>query len=554
MNGARVSAKQPRLATSAAPKRPGSVLRAALRKVFQLFVSSNMGLALTRRIVVWTVFLLVIGRQALNADPAGWSAHTQAIFVGFFVDQNPLSVLLALLALIVFAAQILFTPDVLRPLILLLAPYLLALQFVAIYLQDIFELEHVEVARRYILQSALGAEYDRIHIRSGSIDPKQLDSPLIQIGGPGWVQVELDSAALFETADGSTRVIGPTVAGMHYAFIRGFERLREVIDLREMTTDAMTMNGRSRDGIPVVAKDVRLVYSVQRGNQKASMEKPYPFVDEAIQQLVFQQTSTVTSGGPKYVTIDDYWKQTYKRWSGTMPGLIQSALSEFVSEHNLSEFLANIGKIELEAIQRLENAVRQTGKAAAGSIEDTQTLTKNQSEVDQEALKFTPRTDITNLFYDFTSGFPKRAENRGVQLGWIGVGTWGTPASAQLISENHLEAWRISRENYLRGHPQTLEHLREDARVQELQNLIHRVILLTYQKASDEDLPPETIAQKLMLAYREQVKAAWDISEREREKSPEAAKVSEALTKALRILNGFLSHKVNKKPAEPPPS
>ena len=509
-----------------------------LPRILRAVLSSNKTAANVRRALVWGIFWIVFLLRMWRSNPGGWIDHTRAIFIAFF-SANFVGGVAAALNMVWFAITRLFSPVVLVPVLILLAPFLLAWQIAAIYLQDIFELEHVWVARRYLMQATLAEEYAKINTRAGTIDPKNIDSPLIQIGGPGKIQVELDSAALFEKADGTCRVVGPTVDAKD-SFIEGFERLREVIDLRDLATDALTITCRSRDGIPVIAKDVRLVASVNRGKQTATLEKPFPFEEDAIRQLVFQQTNAVTPGQPRTLSLEDYWKQTHKRWSGTMPGLISGALGDFVSEHNLSEFLANIGKVELESLARLEAEIR----AASSTIAPVEGETTGPEE-SPEQPKFTPRSKLTSLFYDFTSVFPKRAENRGVQLGWVGVGTWSTPASAELISKNHLEAWKISRENYLRGHEEVLEQLREDARLQELQNLVHKTLLANFKAARDQDLLPEEVVHKLLVAYREQFIAAWELYERDRKADSQAVEPPEKLAEALRILNGFLSHRIS---------
>jgi hypothetical protein len=488
-----------------------------------------------RRNTVWIGLLLIWIYLTWHANPEAWTLILQNFFVTTFRAGNVPTAIYALNALAIYSLKLIFAANVIRPILVLLAPFLLAWQFAAIYLQDIFELEDVRTARRFIAQLALAGQNERIHIRAGSIKPDEEQSSVIQIGGPGKVQVELDSAALFERSNGEPFVVGPSSR-----FIDGFDRLREVIDLRDMMTDSMTNISRSRDGIPVIAKDIRLIYSVLRANKKASLERPYPFQEKAIRDLVYQQTTTVKPGGPKKISNTDYWRQTYKRWSGSMPGLIRGSLNDFVSEHPLSEFLANIGEVELERLQRLEEEIRLASETMAPG--DNPDAPGNAEEPNSPS--FTARAAMTNLFYDFTSGFPKKAENRGVQLEWIGVGTWSTPASAKLINESHLEAWRISRENYLRGHPEALRQIQEAACLQELQNLIQEVPLATYREARDAEIPAPEIIRRLLLAYREAIKTAWDLFERDKKSSREAPDIPEKLTRTLRILNGLLAHYV----------
>ncbi len=539
MNGAQPLSRG-KIETVSPPQQTlGESFNSLLKKFLFSLVDSRETPARVRKIILWVIFWLFLIFLLLKSDPAGWSSHVRTFFVTLFVTGNAKDVLFAPFDLLFFTIKTVLALNVSGPMIVLLAPFLIARQMIAIYLQDIFELDHTQIARKYIMQSALASEYERINIHSGTIDPKRIDSPLVQIGGPGRVQVELDSAALFEKPDGTARVVGPTVGRNKTVFIEGFERLREVIDLHDISVGPLTTVGRSRDGIPVSAKDVRMRFSVQRGNQKPTLEKPHPFVEEAIHLLVYRQSSFVIHGQPNVVSRDDYWKQNYRRWGNAMPVLINTALTDFVSEHNLSEFLANTGKLELEALQRLEKEIQKTGKSTAPS--ETERI---QSQPGSKTPEFTTRSKITNLFYDFASGFSKKADNRGVQLEWIGVGTWETSASEELINKNHLEAWRISRENYLRGHPKTLERLREEARLQRLQDIINKVLLESYRSVRQENLGPERVSFKLLIVFREQLLAAYDLYERDRKNNPGAEEVPFKLTEALRILNGFLAYRI----------
>ena len=57
----------------------------------------------------------------------------------------------------------------------------------------------------------------------------------------------------------------------------------------------MTVDGRSKDGIHVKANDVRLIFSVYRGpkdpNGGTEYSQPYPYTQEAIQNLVYQHNT-----------------------------------------------------------------------------------------------------------------------------------------------------------------------------------------------------------------------------------------------------------------------
>ncbi|HEY6073284.1 MAG TPA: hypothetical protein VIV15_07825, partial [Anaerolineales bacterium] len=108
-------------------------------------------------------------------------------------------------------------------------PYWAAVHAASLYLADIFEIP-VDIARNFIGQVALGGSGELAAIQDGEFLDKE-DSRIHAIGGPGFVTVDRNSAALFEKRDGRPHVIGPTVYGP--ARLDGFERFRSVIDLRD---------------------------------------------------------------------------------------------------------------------------------------------------------------------------------------------------------------------------------------------------------------------------------------------------------------------------------
>ncbi len=122
----------------------------------------------------------------------------------------------------------------------------------------------------------------------------------------------------------------------------------------------------------------------------------------------------------------------------------------------------------------MEETIAETSVRIAGGGETSSTLRL-------EPGKFIPRTNISNLFQDVE--FAKVQQKKGFQLHWIGVGTWDTPDTG--ILENHRQAWLLSRDNAMRGNPQKLMEIEEDARMQELLRLIQEV-LASFQSSDRE--------------------------------------------------------------------
>jgi len=452
------------------------LINAVLNRIFDLSPAK----AAQRMSYLVVMFLITGFLISLHTYPLGlWAKHLQDVFLYLLnpnyaasTNSDPLNEFLNFLIQIVTDAQTLqYFP-------IFLAPIFIALHLAALYLADIFELEDVEVARKFVWEVALSGSNETIRITQGKIAEQNLESPTYLIGGPGKVLVDLDSVALFERADGTPHVIGPTgkePGGK--ATIDGFERFRQAIDirdhhveLRDQDSKSPSVKSRSRDGIPITATDVRLMFSIYRGeNAKTSAESPYPFNKEAIERIVYKASSRVTP--------DQANPSTYEfSWFGNMTGLIRGRLSGFMNERNLTEYLASAGTPEFDKLKQREDTI----------AEQVRRLTQPTDEsASPKAAKsppaFTARYKITNLFSQFTEEFTKSARNNGVELHWIGVGTWKTPPEIEIVSEKHLEAWKLSQDNIKAGGAEAMNKAEGDAILGKMVSLIQKTPIEAYQ-------------------------------------------------------------------------
>jgi hypothetical protein len=406
----------------------------------------------------------------------GWSLLSYPVRWGVWRTE-PLSLLIDLGAAFFGAAS-------LRKVIVFFLGYWLAFRVAALYLDDVFELKDLSVAEGYIRQGAFASGYDLISIKEGAISPESRNSPIYRIGGPGSVQVHLENVALFEKIGGQPHIIG-SAAGI--ATLDSFERLRQVIDLRDQVLD-MTVTGRTRDGIRVTAKDVRLIFSVDRGFQQSDgrspLAQPYAFTEDAIKNLVYNHNS-----GP---------------WTLAMRSLIRGNLLRFIAQHTLSEFLASVNPREAIDLLNAPSGPLDLRRAAA-----PRGLTAAPAAGGGPEDDFIPRDQITNLFYNFTNGFHQDANDLGVALQWIGLGTWVTPS--EIIPDQHLEAWQISLHNQIIGNEMALQDVQREGRTKELLRLIREIPETAYVLQEAKTVAGEQINRELILTYRERLRNAWEI-------------------------------------------
>jgi hypothetical protein len=436
-----------------------------------------------------------------------WVGHIQDI-LGYLLNPNyvPLYPGNPFQNMIYYAFDALTDPHVLQYLPIFLAPFFIALQTAANYLTDVFELEDPGIARHFVSAVALTGSNQVMRITQGNVLESHNDLPIRRIGGPGRVLVDMDSAALFEKPDGTPHVIGPTgkEAGGK-ASLDGFERFRQSIDLRNQTIElrdtegrSATVLGRSSDGIPITASDVCFVFTVHRNGQTPSTDLPYPFDKDAIEKLVYKATSQVRPDLPNPSRFEP-------SWTGGMVGLVRSRLGAFMNDHRLIEYLASFGQPEVDRLNLGE----------AGTVESLKGLA-NPTESDlPEARKlqvrppFIPRDQIKfDLFGPFAADFTKAQSDRGVELYWIGTGTWMVPTEivpeTKIIPPQFIEAWTTSHENLQKAGDLASGYYEKEATVQKFVSLIQEIPVSRHTSATTK-VERDTLMIQLLDAYRSQL-------------------------------------------------
>jgi hypothetical protein len=256
--------------------------------------------------------------------------------------------------------------------------------------------------------------------------------------------------------------------------------LRRSIDLRDQK-EVFDIRGRSQDGIRVTAKDVSVVYSVYREHLESSYERPYPFQDpQAIENLVYQQGLGL--------------------WNVSVGSQIRGALLDFFAQHPLNEFLAMIQEPELRKSQEQELELMRESQRLAGF--DDPVAPPPIERVD--GIDYVSRPQLTDLFYNRAE---ESALARGVEIDWVGVGTWDF--LAQLIPARHQEAWRITHDNLMKNNPAAFNGLRWQHKINETLRMIQMVPIGTFKQVmSVPNIQVDDAIKALILAYYTQMREA----------------------------------------------
>ncbi len=381
-----------------------------------------------------------------------------------------------------------FDPWIILIIPIILLPFVLAYQRAVDYLVDIYELEDPEIAAKFIWQAAFASEYNTISVVEGKITEKDQNSPIVRIGGPGVVNVDFCSAVLFEKPNGRPHVIGPTykpppkknTLQKYFDKLKkklftqkklpsgnkvlgGFERYRYAKNLRNEALAPIDVNARTREGIPVIAKDVRMVYSIWRGNPSEEEKKAiYPFHKAAIPSFFYSASCTVSkilAGGCTISPVDP------------MPGIVKGALGNFVAERSLSEFLTAVGAPEKKALEERAKAYKREKDTLDRIANPTDVIDLSGKKF--QVPDFTPRYEANPLLSQFADEFSANNRQKGVTLHWLGAGTWVVPH--ETIAEKNEEAKAITKENRKNGSKEALDKVEKNANKEERLRLIRQV-------------------------------------------------------------------------------
>ena len=409
----------------------------------------------------------------------------------------------------------------------LITGFFIALNVTSTYLVDIFDLENLTTAQKYIFQAAFSAsEINCIHIENGSVKPEDQSSPILRIGGPGCVQINLENAVIFETIDGTPRICGPTLN--ENVYLEGFERIRRIIDLRDHTT-TLDVKSRTRDGIRLSINDIRLLFSVYRDDHLTNLTNPYAFNPESLYWLVYRHDSG--------------------NWTASLINLVKNELADFISQHSLAEILAAVGEPEINhyinyqkniglrmRVNRAHsrrylihrNLIQSKKINSPGHLpiyyrnkkhpkKANPVMGSNRYKINR--IDFSSRNRISKLFYkEFSNTFYQQAKNHGFKLNWINVGTWYSPG--QFIAEKHLEAWKISSQNEINRNPLVLAAKFENHRLTALADNIRQLPIQSFVRLKEKNLSDLEIEKRMINEYASKLKLGRELFLRKKGRVP----------------------------------
>ena len=149
-----------------------------------------------------------------------------------------------------------------------------------------------------------------------------------------------------------------------------------------------------------------------------------------------------------------------------------------------------------------------------------------------------PRTELSARFRKYGSEFSTKAQQLGLELHWIGVGTWKIPeeASGAAVNEKHLEAWQMNRENAERSDAPALERMTEEALLDGKLSLIQEVPISSHQRNQARYSDTGVLTECLLQDFWRQLGDALDVLYRTGIRTPELERLEQAELKIEALL------------------
>jgi hypothetical protein len=213
-----------------------------------------------------------------------------------------------------------------------------------------YSLADLSSAWRYLMASLFSFDLPILVIADGKPQIDSLGEPnLIQtIGGPGYLHIHPGNVVLLEGLDGQMRVLG---AGHH--FITRLERVKEVFSLEERYAQVEKIAATSRDGLEVIARDIRYRYQLDSGKYGDSglgrtPENPYPFSEQAVIQAVYNRTLDASGLG---------------EWHTGVNALVESLIADYIRQNLVDHLTAPIIESEDPRGRILKQFFSDAGRA-----------------------------------------------------------------------------------------------------------------------------------------------------------------------------------------------
>lgn len=170
------------------------------------------------------------------------------------------------------------------------------------------------------------APYPFLIVQEGQIGEKYEDTPLARLGGPGNAIIFNDSAVFLERFGRFIRVAGPGAV-----FLRRFERIREVLDLRPQERSE-EVKALTKDGIPVQT-EVQVRFQLARPSGG-----PFPPTPGTLRPVYKWAWTQAGQCHFRLINLDENQEKEF-HWPEQVMGNVGSTMRAIIANYRLDELL-----------------------------------------------------------------------------------------------------------------------------------------------------------------------------------------------------------------------
>jgi hypothetical protein len=227
-----------------------------LTAVMKGLTSCNPAWAKIRRIVFFLLIWFFMWLSNILFGIENAASMAQSLQLKFpFLAEIPDLILIILLILVLPVAGIRF---LLMPFFVSGLCFYVGSRFIA----EIYSMQSVDEAFNYLFSILFGLKIPKINIKGGETKDQRVLF-LRQIGGPAFVEVDRDSAAIVE------RLTSPSdIFPLHESYATRFERVKQVYDLSEKTVLISDIPLLTKDRLVVRVKDAEIRFQVDQSTRK----------------------------------------------------------------------------------------------------------------------------------------------------------------------------------------------------------------------------------------------------------------------------------------------
>jgi hypothetical protein len=329
------------------------------------------------------------------------------------------------------------------------------------YLQDLFELKRARLGFNYLMASVFAHNYPHLTIKDGVASVEKPDSnPMLNIGGPGWVDIKLGSAALFERVGAPSSVAGETdgTSGAGTHFLRRFETLREAFDLREIEMTLSNVSVTTKDGLPLLMPELRARFRL-RGRLRRTETQPYPVSVRALRQACYNRAVQA---------------QGLEPWPEMVMGAVRATIAIWAAHQRMADLIPAPPNMVFEPpLAPVPPPDQDDPSTSPAPVTSTQWFAKTAEDRQIDAAYPDSVTDYRQQINNFfrQPQVRQRFADMGAEIIWVGVG-------------------------HLRPDPQAESDLRDDLKVSAQQNRILWQLAETW-KAGQNEIPLNAINREL---------------------------------------------------------